>query len=131
MQYTTFSCDGFIPGPGWGFVTRAVPRQTYSFSHAKSAETTEKWSEPSGSGNLEPGTWNLEPNKSAVRTGLEPATSNVTGWRSNQLNYRTTHRISAVLCEHLKYHASFLARNVFLVNMVRSSGFEVRRVHTG
>ena len=26
----------------------------------------------------------------AIRTGLEPATSSVTGWHSNQLNYRTT-----------------------------------------
>ena len=25
----------------------------------------------------------------AIRTGLEPATSSVTGWHSNQLNYRT------------------------------------------
>ena len=27
--------------------------------------------------------------KMAIRTGLEPATSSVTGWHSNQLNYRT------------------------------------------
>jgi hypothetical protein len=26
----------------------------------------------------------------AERTGLEPATSNVTGWRSNRLNYRSS-----------------------------------------
>src|SRR5699024_7349942 len=31
----------------------------------------------------------LQPNKVAVRTGLEPATSCVTGRHSNQLNYRT------------------------------------------
>src|SRR5690625_1031277 len=28
----------------------------------------------------------------AIRTGLEPATSSVTGWHSNQLNYRTNIR---------------------------------------
>ena len=31
--------------------------------------------------------------KMAIRTGLEPATSSVTGWHSNQLNYRTFYEI--------------------------------------
>src|SRR5699024_7789939 len=33
----------------------------------------------------------------AIRTRLEPATSSVTGWHSNQLNYRTTQIIINIL----------------------------------
>ncbi len=31
----------------------------------------------------------------AIRTGLEPVTSSVTGWHSNQLNYRTAWNVSS------------------------------------
>src|SRR5699024_4334735 len=33
----------------------------------------------------------IEPYILAIRTGLEPATSSVTGWHSNQLHYLTTY----------------------------------------
>ena len=33
-------------------------------------------------------------NNVATRTGLEPVTSSVTGWHSNQLNYRAANKVS-------------------------------------
>jgi hypothetical protein len=44
----------------------------------------------------------------AVRTGLEPATSAVTGRHSNQLNYRTFFRWGC------KYESSFFGGQTFL-----------------
>ena len=38
----------------------------------------------------------------AVRTGFEPATSSVTGWHSNQLNYRTIWHIFTIIQKKLK-----------------------------
>ena len=54
--------------------------------------------------------------KVAVRTGLEPATSCVTGRHSNQLNYRTTYKEmiginfehKKILCKNHRLHKTLL-----------------------
>ena len=63
----------------------------------------------------------------AERTGLEPATSNVTGWRSNQLSYRSIPvRVARKLGGDLPVCNTYFAKNENFFNSGKGldGGFE-------
>ena len=62
----------------------------YQMSYSRSKCGASEWSRTTDTGIFSPLLYQLSyRGKMAIRRGLEPLTSSVTGWHSNQLNYRT------------------------------------------
>ena len=85
---------GAINGAGNGARTRHLSlgkAALYQMSYSRKNGASD-WSRTSDTGIFSPLLYHLSyRGKLATRRGLEPLTSSVTGWRTNQLYYRATH----------------------------------------